>query len=154
LKIDPARRSRMAAAQAPLVPALEEALQSISVERSAEMVRRVADFFLAGASRLSAAHIQLFDDVLGRLIDMADGGARAELARRLAPVRNAPANVLLRLARDDEIAVAAPVIARSAQLDDDALVAIAATKSQAHLLAVSGRVRLAEAVTDALADRG
>jgi uncharacterized protein (DUF2336 family) len=58
------------------------------------------------------------------------------------------------LAFDDTIEVAAPVLAHSVRLDDDALVENARTKSQGHLLAISGRSVLAEAVTDILVDRG
>jgi hypothetical protein len=49
---------------------------------------------------------------------------------------------------------AAPVLTHSDQLDDEALVENARTKSQGHLLAISGRITLVAAVTDVLVDRG
>jgi uncharacterized protein (DUF2336 family) len=144
----------MTAAQATLVPDLEEALRHVSVEKSAEAVQHVADFFLAGATRFNDEHVHLFDRVLGRLIVAVEAKVLAELARRFAPVRNAPRDVIRHLARNGDIAVAAPVLTRSARLDDDDLIGIARTQSQAHLLAISGRMVLSDVVTDALVERG
>jgi uncharacterized protein (DUF2336 family) len=62
--------------------------------------------------------------------------------------------VVRRLARHDDIAVAGPVLAHSPRLTDLDLVEIAKVKSQAHLLAISGRTHLDESVTDVLVDRG
>ena len=57
------------------------------------------------------------------------------------------------LARHDEIAIAGPVLRESARLSEDDLIEIAETKSEPHLLAVSGRWWLKEVVTDALLAR-
>src|ERR687888_282456 len=54
----------------------------------------------------------------------------------------------------DEIEVAGPVLRESERLDNEALVANASTKSQAHLLAISQRRSIAENVTDVLVRRG
>src|SRR5712691_62715 len=122
-----------------LIPELEEALRHVSVDRYAESIQRVADFFLAGASRFNEEHVHLFDRILGRLIVAVETKVLAELARRLAPVRNAPRDVIRRLARNGEIAVAGPVLARSTRLDDADLVETARTQGQAHRFAISGR---------------
>jgi uncharacterized protein (DUF2336 family) len=50
--------------------------------------------------------------------------------------------------------VAGPVLVRSQQLNDDDLVENATTKSQDHLFAIAQRLKLSEAVTDVLVDRG
>ena len=62
--------------------------------------------------------------------------------------------MIRRLARDDEIAVAGPVLAQSVRLTPTDLVDIAETKSQAHLLAISGRDAIEPVVTDVLVHRG
>jgi uncharacterized protein (DUF2336 family) len=120
----------MSTIQATFLPELEDALRHISLDRRAEAVARVADFFLAGASRYSEEHVHLFDRVLGRLIVAIETKALAELARRLAPVRNAPRDVIRRLAHNPDIAVAAPVLTRSARLDDKDLIDVATTMGQ------------------------
>jgi uncharacterized protein (DUF2336 family) len=104
----------------------------------------------------------LFSDVFERLVNtielraIADISARialAELSSQLAPVPQAPASVMRRLARNDEISVAGPVLTESARLSNDDLIEIAQTKSEKHLLAIAGRWWLQEVVTDALLAR-
>jgi uncharacterized protein (DUF2336 family) len=141
-------------AAASLIPELEDVIQRGSADRRAETLRRVTDLFLESASTFSEELVELFDDVLSRLIVEIETRALAELARRLAPVSNAPIRVMRRLARDDDIAVAGPVLLRSERLDEMDLVEIARTKSQAHLLAISSRARVDTAVTDVLVGRG
>jgi len=144
----------MWAAHAPLIPELENALRHVPPERAAATVRRVTDLFVAGASRFNELQIRLFDRILGRLMVVVDNGTLAELARRLAPLPDAPPDVIGRLAGNDSAAVAIPVLTRSKQLKDTDLTTIAATKGQGHLLAISGRPDLTEMVTDVLVDRG
>jgi uncharacterized protein (DUF2336 family) len=80
--------------------------------------------------------------------------AKALLSNRLAPVDRAPPLTVRKLASDDLIEVAAPVLSRSERLDDDALIETAQSKSQAHLMAISTRRVLSGAVTDVLVKRG
>jgi uncharacterized protein (DUF2336 family) len=137
-----------------LIVDLEDAIQRGSAERRAETLRRVTDLFLGSADRFTREQVALFDDVIGCLIDRIETRALAELGRRLAPVANAPERVIRRLAHDDAIAVAGPVLAQSPRLGEPDLVDIAESKGQAHLLAIAGRRALGEAVTDVLVRRG
>jgi uncharacterized protein (DUF2336 family) len=75
-------------------------------------------------------------------------------SQRLAPVNNAPLEVVRQLARDDDIAVAAPILTQSRRLSDHDLIDIANTKAQGHLLAIAARTQIAPNVTDALLNRG
>jgi uncharacterized protein (DUF2336 family) len=79
--------------------------------------------------------------------------ALAELARRVAPIPNAPPGVVSALAKSDNIDVAGPVL-KQARLADPDLLYIAETKSQAHLLAMSTRLGISEALSDILVERG
>jgi uncharacterized protein (DUF2336 family) len=119
-----------------------------------QALKRVTSLFIDGAGHFNEDHVRLFDDVFGRLIDEIEAKARSELAHRIAPVRNAPIEVVRRLAKDDDITVAGPVLQQSQRLPQSDLVDIAKTMSQAHLLAISGRSDIAEAVTDVLVRRG
>src|SRR5262245_20277423 len=141
-------------ASALVIPELEQAIRHGSNERRTQMLTRIAGLFAAHASQFNADHVDLFDDILCRLGADADLMARAELAERLAPIGNAPQRLMRKLATDDSIAVAGPVLARSAVLTDSDLVDIAGSMSQAHLAAIADRAVLAEAVTDVLAQRG
>jgi uncharacterized protein (DUF2336 family) len=137
-----------------LIPELEDIVQHGSPRRRAQALRRITTLFLESASLFNEDHVQLFDDVFNRLIDEIESKVRAELAHRLAPVGNAPGELIGRLARDDDIAVAGPVLRQSRRLAEADLVEIAATKSQAHLLAISSRTGVAEPVTNVLVRRG
>ncbi len=136
-----------------LLPELEAVIQHGSPQRRAETLRRVTGLFLDGAGRFNDEHVALFDDVIGCLIEEIEAKALAELAQSLAPIDNAPSGVVRRLANDDDIAVAGPVLKRSKLAEPD-LLDIAKTKSQAHLLALSGRTGIGVAITDVLVHRG
>jgi uncharacterized protein (DUF2336 family) len=137
-----------------LIPELEDIVQRGSPRRRAQALRRITALFLDGASLFNENHVRLFDDVFNRLIDEIESKARAELSHCLAPLGNAPGEVIARLARDDDISIAGPVLRQSRRLAETDLVEIAETKSQAHLLAISSRAGIAELVTNVLVRRG
>src|SRR5215510_3851867 len=99
-----------------LIPELEEVIQNGTPERRAETLKRITAYFLDGASRFNDDHVRLFDEVFSRLITEIETKARSELSQRLAPVGNAPVDVVRTLAKDDDIAVAGPVIKQSSRL--------------------------------------
>ncbi|HEY3679530.1 MAG TPA: DUF2336 domain-containing protein, partial [Bradyrhizobium sp.] len=145
-----------------IVDEVEQAVSLGSPEKSLETVRRVTELFLASAGSFNSEQIELFDVVLERLIKtielraIADVSARialAETSLQLAGIAQAPPTVIRRLARHDEITVAGPVLTESARLSAEDLIEIAETKSEQHLLAISGRWWLTEIVTDALLAR-
>ena len=137
-----------------LIPELEEVVQRGSREKRTETLARITALFLDGASRYNDEHVDLFDEVFGVLIEEIETKARAELANRLAPVSNAPGQVIRTLANDDDIAVAGPVLKLAPRLAESDLVDLATTKGQAHLQAIAAREVLGEAVTDVLVRRG
>ena len=137
-----------------LIDELEAAISISTIGRRAETLRRVTDLFVYCPSAYNEEQVDLFDDVMGRLCVDMETAARATLAQRLAAVANAPRGVICRLAVDDAIEVAGPVLAKSSRLDDTTLLEAARTKSQAHLLAITKRETIAEAVTNVLIDRG
>src|SRR5271169_771734 len=121
--------------QTNLIDELEDVLASKYVSRRAEILRKVTDLFVLGSGKFSEDQVELFDSVMGKLLD-------------------APRNVVRVLASDTAIEVAGPILTHCERLDQDTLVENAKTRSQDHLLAISGRRVLPEAVTDVLVDRG
>lgn len=140
-------------APASLLPELEDVVQHGTAEKRAETLRRVTTLFLEGAPGFQEAHVALFDDVIGYLIEEIEAKALAELARRIAAAPNAPPDVVRSLADHDDITVAEPVLSLG-KLSDPDLLRIAATKSQAHLLAISTRREISEQLCDVLVARG
>ena len=141
-------------ASASLIPELEDVIQHGSQDKRAATVKRIANLFIDGAPHFNEDHIGLFDDVLCRLIVEIETKARAEMAQTLAPLTNAPMELMRQLAHDDDIAVAGPVLTQSVRLKETELVELAKTKGQAHLAVIAGREGIGEAITDVLVRRG
>jgi uncharacterized protein (DUF2336 family) len=137
-----------------LIAEIEAALQGGSPNRRADTLRNITDLFLDSARRLSSDQVSLFDDVIGHLIDQIEIKALVELGERLAPVPNAPEEVIRRLAHHDDVAVAGPVLVHSLRLSEGDLLEIAQTKGQAHLLAMASRKQVDPMLTDVLVRRG
>jgi uncharacterized protein (DUF2336 family) len=138
----------------PLLDELEAALADRSIPRRIEMLTRITDLFVNGASSFSEDQIGVFDGVMARLVSTIEAKARSKLAHRLAPIANAPSNVVHMLAFDDDIEVAHPMLTQSDRLNDRDLVVSASSKSQQHLFAIAQRRSLSEAVTEVLVERG
>lgn len=137
-----------------LITELDDAIKSGQPERRLETLRRVTGLFVEESTHLSEQQIGIFDDVLGHLIQKIESKALIQLSKDLAPIDNAPIKVIQSLARNDELEISGPVLSQSSRLTDHDLIEIANTKSQGHLLAMSGRKTLTEALTDVLVERG
>ena len=139
---------------AALISELEDAVATGSPERRIDILRRVTHLFVVDSERLSEDQIRVFDSVLVHLIQKIEAKVLAQLSTSLAKLKSAPPEVVRRLARDDNIAVAWPVLANSVRLSQEDIIEIAQAKGQSHLLAISGRTSLSPAVTDVLIRRG
>ena len=137
-----------------LIPGLDEIVRNGDPKRRAEVARRIAELFIADAAHLRPDHVDLFDEILIDLVPHAELIARAELAERLSLISNAPRVLVGRLARENEIMVAGPILRRSTVLDEDTLLEIAQVKGQGHLLAISERPTLSADLTDVIVERG
>jgi uncharacterized protein (DUF2336 family) len=131
---------------------LDEAVSRGTPESRERALWHTTDLMIAG--RFSDDEIWTFGEVVTRLADEIEVAARAQLSERLARFDRAPVNIIHKLAFDDAIEVAGPVLRESRQLETYALVANACTKSQAHMLSISKREKLEERVTDELVKRG
>jgi uncharacterized protein (DUF2336 family) len=137
-----------------LIDELEAISASKDLSRRAEVLRRVTDLFVLGSGKFTEDQVELFDDVMGKLLKNIESSARARFGSRLARFPDAPPKVIRELAFDDSIEVAGPILSKSERLDENALLENARTKSQDHLLSISSRKLLVEAVTDVLVERG
>jgi uncharacterized protein (DUF2336 family) len=131
---------------------LDDAISRGSAESRERALWHATDLLIAG--RYSDEEIFTFGKVIGRLADEIEAEVRVQLSERLAGFDRAPVDVIHKLAFDDSIEVARPVLESSKQLDDATLIANARSKSQAHMLAISKRESLGETVTDVLVARG
>ncbi len=131
---------------------LDEAVTRGTPETRARALWHTTNLMIAG--RFSEDEIWTFGEVVTRLADEIEVAARAQLSQRLARFDRAPVNIIHKLAFDNSIEVAGPVLRESKRLEPYALVANVCTKSQTHMLAISKRESLPERVTDELVTRG
>jgi uncharacterized protein (DUF2336 family) len=137
-----------------LIPGLDEIVKRGDPKRLAETARRIADLYFEGAARYRVNHVELFDGILSDLVPHTEPAARVALAERLSLLANAPRGLVGKLAREDEVAIAGPLLRRSPVIDDAALIEIARFKGQGHLLAMSERTTLPPDLTDVIVRRG
>ncbi|SDN59905.1 DUF2336 domain-containing protein [Afipia sp. GAS231] len=136
----------------PFLNELDAVVSRGTPESRARALWHTTDLMIAGHH--SEDEIWTLGAVIGRLADEIEVAARAQLAERLARFNDAPVNVIHKLAFDDSIDVAGPVLKESEKLEPYAMVANVCLKSQSHLLAISKRESLVEMVTDVLVTRG
>jgi uncharacterized protein (DUF2336 family) len=131
---------------------MDEVIARGSPESRAKALWHATDILLEG--EFGEEQIRIFGEVIVRLTEEIEESARAELSRRLAHSANAPPKVVHRLAFDDSIEVAGPILQFSPRLDVKSLVANIRTKGQPHLLVIARRACVPVEVTDELVTRG
>ncbi len=143
-----------AATSAALIAELDSAVKGGSPQRRVNILRQVTDLFLSDADRLNETQISVFDDVLVELIEQVEARTLAHLSNALSEIDMAPRDAVRKLAFHVDASVATPVLKKSNRLSEKDLVEIANTRGQQHLLAISGRETINEALTDVLIKRG
>ncbi|MCC2113935.1 MAG: DUF2336 domain-containing protein, partial [Hyphomicrobiales bacterium] len=133
---------------------LETAIENADAARRNGLLRRFTDQLTEQVDVLDEEKIEVYDEVIFNLAHDIEFHARIELAEALADLERGPLRTIRDLAFDDRIAVAAPVIRRSPRLSEEDTLQIAREKGQDHLLVLSERRNLSEAVTDVIVDRG
>lgn len=131
---------------------LNEAIERGSDKARLRALWHATDLLIAG--QYDEDEIWTFGEVIGHLASEIENKARARLSRLLAKSPNAPIKTIDKLALDDAFEVAGPVLRHSERVNVRTLISCAQTKSQRHLLAISKRQAVPEAVTDVLVRRG
>ena len=131
---------------------LDIAVSQGSAESRERALWYATDLLITG--RYTDNEIWMFGEIIGRLEQDIEAAARAQLARRLARIDNAPIKIINKLVFDDSIDVAGPILRQSERLDTRTLVTNVRSKSQDHLLAISQRRTICAEVTDELVTRG
>ena len=95
----------------------------------------------------------LANGLLSLLVNDIEKEVRKALAETVSTSENLPVPVARQLASDD-IEVAGPILANSPVLSDADLIEIVRTNAMQYALAVAGRERVSEELSDALVDSG
>ncbi len=131
---------------AALIEELNGAVVRSTASQRAEILHRITDLFALASANYSADQVELFDEILMRIATTIEVSARTMLAERPANNPRAPRKISRFLASH----VAGPMLERSQQLDRYTL--LESARNQQHLLAISRRDTLDEALTDVLVD--
>lgn len=92
--------------QASLIDELESHLKHGTKSERANILRRVTDLFLVNAKNATEEQVEVFDEVMVRLIERIEDQILAELSEQLATIDNSPVNVVTQLSRHERIEVA------------------------------------------------
>jgi len=124
-----------------------------SVAAREALTATVSDLFFAQGDVLTDRERSLMSEILRQLINDAEISVRRALAKRLVRQPDAPADLVLALAKD-EITVAYDILIHSEVLHDNELIEIIQQRTLEHQLAVAMRNALSEKVSDALVGTG
>lgn len=133
---------------------LEAALGTAATPRTFEIMRKITDLFVAGADSYSHPQVEVFDNILCRLIEHNGPQGAVEVSAKLAPCEKAPTKVVRKLSSDNNLAVSGPFLRGRFRLPDADLVNFVRTKRKEYLALIASRPELSEAVTDVLIERG
>lgn len=117
------------------------------------MLLKLAELFDGVSHMLDDHGVETFDAIFLSLAAVCGPEALQRLSTLIAPNPRAPRRSIRRLAFDDEILVARPVITLSPLLLDEDQLALATVKSPEHLLALCERDALTTGVTDIILSR-
>lgn len=127
--------------------------QEPAPDKRRHLLRELTDKFF-GTAHLGATETETYGHVLTELAEQMERAVRTELAERFSAAANAPSRLVRRLALDEAIQVASPVLQSSPVLTDQDLVEVAGKRGQSHLRAISRRATVSEAVSDAILKHG
>lgn len=118
-----------------------------------QLIRRLADFLLAGGSQLAPNELALAETALVDLLPFTGAEFKRRLAERISPLETAPSALLSALLAEP-FEVCEPILAEGLCLTNCDLVRVAEETEERHRLCIAGRLELSRVVCDALVTRG
>jgi uncharacterized protein (DUF2336 family) len=139
-----------------LIAELDSVLNSAPDGWRGTALRRIMDLYLSGAEVYTPDQVDVFDDVMLRLLGDCDRALLIELSTHLARIDHAPAKVLTYLAHHADIAISGPILEHSNAISDKELAEIADKdrRDMTPLARIASRRHLSELVTDVVFKRG
>lgn len=137
-----------------LVQRMERGTYKAGLVEQSEVVNRLTDLFDQKAKRLPKDRAAIFDHLFLNLSDGIDARTRNRLAQTLSMHHRSPPGIIEKLANDDDVAVAGPILSSGVEIREEVLRAIANGQGDQHLRALAQRKGLTPAVTTTIARRG
>jgi uncharacterized protein (DUF2336 family) len=139
-------------ASAPRFAMLADLAKETTSEGRRELLRKVTEA-LDPRAGLDANEAAEFDGLLSTIASDYSTQIRAQIAKLVAGSLSPFSHTAHRFALDD-IEVARPILENYEGLSEDTLLKVVGQKSQDHMMAVTRRRRISEAVSQALVERG
>src|ERR1700748_3152450 len=130
-----------------------DAVDERSAERCGQILHRVADLFISRAPAQTPHEIEVFDDVLVRLVGRGETASLVKLSRKLADIKRSLPKTDRQLALHESAMVSVPVL-QSCSLSKELLIEVAQSQGQQHLKAIAGRHSLEPSIATILVQRG
>ena len=127
--------------------------QERSPEKRHDLLHKITDLFFAGIDMHSEAETSLFNEVIERVVDQISHDARIDVATNLATLPGFPLQVVRKLACNDDIEIARPVIRGALGLTDLDLIDIGRRASDQTAVDKLSLI-VSEALAIKLAERG
>ena len=137
---------------APRFAMLADLAKETTSEGRRELLRKVTEA-LDPRAGLDATEVAEFDGLLSTIASDYSAQIRAQIAKLVAGSLSPFSHTAHRFALDD-IEVARPILENYEGLSEDTLLKVVGQKSQDHMMAVTRRRRISEAVSQALVERG
>lgn len=118
------------------------------------LIRNMAKLFVHVAERCDDEQIEKYDDILCKLSEVVELEARKYVSEAFCKLPRAPGTVVAKLAGDESIEVAGPILEFSPLLTDDDLIEIVSGRSELHRVAIAGRAQVNSRVSGALFEHG
>jgi uncharacterized protein (DUF2336 family) len=131
---------------------LEVAGESSS-EKRRMLLNEVTELFFESQDNQSSSETTLFGDLISKVAYELDTEVRKELAQRFSG-GEAPRALAIKMALDEDISIAGPILRRSASLTQSDLIRVVENRGQAHQIVVAQRPDVGEQVSDALVSHG
>jgi uncharacterized protein (DUF2336 family) len=118
-----------------------------------QLAGMLADVFLSEDAKLSLREEEQVNGLIDHLMFNSSPQVRTHLAKKFADVARMPRRIAANLAQDD-IGIARPILITAESLTDEDLVRVIEDKGSDHAVAIAARVKISEAVADALVTTG
>lgn len=135
------------------LPTMMELARDRSELSRIQLANMLADVFLRTDVSLSLRESEMVDELIDQLMLDRSPQVRDQLVQKFADVSRMPRRIANNLAKED-IEIARPILMASSTLTDNDLVTIVEEKGGDYALAVAQRLKISEAVADALVITG
>ncbi len=147
-------RSQLNTASKKLAKELVQLAAEQSSDKRLKLLRHITDAYLVSDEQSFPAAHYLFDELVARILEAIGVHDRAQASTHFSAMAKIPNSMAHRLATDEDINVASPMVENYHGLSEETLLAVATKGSQDHLRSIANRSAVHPPVSDIVVERG